>query len=528
MDAMSLKIDLKNNSNKQLVRKMTVMAIVSIFVLFTTDVMITYYVGFTSLEEWIDLFSHPGPYLVLGGYSSLVVLFFRVIFKRIEKCIEEGKLLRAQRQLFMIPIAYIFLISVSGFCIIPVGSIVGVHAFKYYTMGIAYPMFHALGSLPFCINIVKKLEEYSRDIPLNAKTNFSLKRKFNITILIAALFTAFSYTAIMYMLVNGQSAMYQNKELVDAILSKVFISSLFVVIQMGLPVFLLSSHISKELMRLTGLVKKVAGGDLIVKFQSFLRDEIGELYLQFGYMVNNISGIINNIREASNILVETSTDISKTSNSIAAGANQQAAAAEELAASMEEMSSNIHLNTEHALTGNNVADQAFDEMKTGKKALNGTVTALREIVGQISVLDELSGKTNLLALNASVEAARVGEDGRGFAVVAGEVRKLAERSKSEANKIDTISEVSLKTARQSEEILNSITDKIKKTAELASHISTASKEQRDGADQINLSIQELNKVTQHNAYASDNLSTGANALKEQAKILEKAVSIFNV
>ena len=132
---------------------------------------------------------------------------------------------------------------------------------------------------------------------------------------------------------------------------------------------------------------------------------------------------------------------------------------------------------------------------------------MRTIAEKIGIVQEIARQTDLLALNAAVEAARAGEHGRGFAVVASEVRKLAERSQSAASEIGAVSSDTVKAATEAGEMLTKLVPDIRRTAELVTEISAACREQDIGASQINEAIQQLDKVTQQNAGASEQIST---------------------
>jgi methyl-accepting chemotaxis protein len=153
---------------------------------------------------------------------------------------------------------------------------------------------------------------------------------------------------------------------------------------------------------------------------------------------------------------------------------------------------------------------------------------MQTIAEKITIVQEIARQTDLLALNAAVEAARAGEHGKGFAVVASEVRKLAERSQAAAAEIGTLSTDSVKVAQEAGSMLQKLVPDIKRTAELVEEISAACREQDVGSAQINQAIQALDKVTQQNASAAEELSATAEELANQSERLQETISFFRV
>ena len=230
--------------------------------------------------------------------------------------------------------------------------------------------------------------------------------------------------------------------------------------------------------------------------------------------------------ESSNILL---TNVNKLNIS----SNEAAASLEETAAAIEEITSNIRNNTENitkmATYSNSVTISAHD----GEKLANQTTLAMDDINVQvnlitdaISIIDQIAFQTNILSLNAAVEAATAGEAWRGFAVVAAEVRNLASRSAEAAKEIKTIVENATKKANDGKQIANhmingykELNQNISQTINLISDIQMSSKEQLMGIEQINDAITQLDQQTQQNAAVASQAHDVALITDEIAKLV---------
>ncbi len=324
---------------------------------------------------------------------------------------------------------------------------------------------------------------------------------------------------------------YYREELSEAV-SMLFFSILGVLV-IGIVVFLIvnryvAKSITKPLRKSVEFAEKVALGDLSVVIDVDQKDEIGQMVSSMNSMVVRLKNIVSEIIRSTANIASAGQQVSSTSMQISKGANEQAASVEEVSSTMEEMVSNIQMNTENAGNTEKISNSAHEGMQEVFDKTNLSVEATNSIAQKIGVINDIAMQTNILSLNAAVEAARAGTQGKGFAVVAQEVRKLADHSKHAADEIIKLSEESLDVVKSAGEKVGDMAPEIEKTTEMIREISVSSTEQLKGAEQVNEVVQQLNNLTQQNASSSEELAASAQQLSAQAEQLEKLVNYFNL
>ena len=282
----------------------------------------------------------------------------------------------------------------------------------------------------------------------------------------------------------------------------------------------LKTNIGKDTNKILAVLNKFGELDF--------RDTIQEDNSKIAIAVNNTSKLITQIlienktngltlRRSSEVLVENV-------NTLNTNSNESAAALEETSAALEEITANITSNTENVVNMARFANELKTSANEGENLANQTTTAMNEIDNQvtaindaISVIDQIAFQTNILSLNAAVEAATAGEAGKGFAVVAQEVRNLASRSAEAAKEIKVLVENATKKANDGKSIAikmihgyTGLNDNITKTIELIIDVESASKEQQVGIEQINDAVNSLDQQTQENASISNRTQDIAN------------------
>jgi methyl-accepting chemotaxis protein len=251
-------------------------------------------------------------------------------------------------------------------------------------------------------------------------------------------------------------------------------------------------------------------------------------------VVRPINRLTQGLAEGADQVRDASKQVSTSSQELARSTGEQASALEETSAALEQMSAMTQTNATHASEANNHTDQARDAAQAGDRTMQRLAEAMdainhsaEKISRIIKVIEEIAFQTNLLALNAAVEAARAGEHGKGFAVVADEVRSLAQRAAQAAGETSQLIEESVGRAAEGTQVagefaeaLTGIVADITKVSDLVSGITTASQEQAQGISQVNSAMGQIDKLTQGNAAGSEQSAAAAEQLSAQADTLK--------
>ncbi len=276
-----------------------------------------------------------------------------------------------------------------------------------------------------------------------------------------------------------------------------------------------------------------------------LADDAGlpdELAVAFNQLNVNLVSVVGDARAETEKMRLSTMEIAADNRDLSARTESQAASLEETAASMEQITGTVRQSVDSARQAAQLAADASEVTRNGSQAVGTVVDTMKQIddssrrIGEIiEVIDGIAFQTNILSLNAAVEAARAGPQGRGFAVVAAEVRALAQRTASAAKEVRVLIEESGRTVQagtRHADLARGTIDKalgsVIQVAGFIQQISQGAQEQLSGISQVNEAVGQLDAITQSNASLVQHVATSAASLQGQAETVAASVRVFKL
>jgi methyl-accepting chemotaxis protein len=326
------------------------------------------------------------------------------------------------------------------------------------------------------------------------------------------------------------------------------------------------SRMIGSLQEMAAVAQQIAAGDLRMKVVPQCQDDV--LGSAFASMLENLRRMTRELSEGVSVLASSASEIMAAMTQVASASSETAAAVTETTATVEEVKQTIEVSTDKARSVSEAAQQASQISQDGRKAVDDSIEAMHRIhenmesiaesivrlseqsqaIGEIiSTVNDLSEQSNLLAVNAAIEAAKAGEHGKGFAVVAQEVKSLAEQSKQATAQVRTIlgdiqkatsgavmaTEHGSKAVATGMQLSNEVGESIRLVAEgidsaarAASQIAASAQQQSVGMDQVALAMQNINRASLQNVVSTRQTEGAAKNLHELGAKLKQLVGQF--
>lgn len=327
-------------------------------------------------------------------------------------------------------------------------------------------------------------------------------------------------------------------------------------------------QMTESLRRMAEANEKIAAGDLTVELKPRSGKDV--LAKAFGAMRDGLRRVTGDLLESINVLSSSAQQIVSTTAQVASGASETATAVSETTTTVEEVKQTAELSTRKAKFVSDSAQKAAQVAQVGKKSVDDSIQAMKGIrdqvesiaesvvrlseqnqaIGEIMVsVNDLAEQSNLLAVNASIEAAKAGDQGKGFAVVAQEVRSLAEQSKQATAQVRTIlndiqkatagvvmvteqaskaTEAGVRLSAQAGESVQTLAESIADAAQAATQIAASSQQQMVGMDQVALAMQSIKTASSQNLASTKQMETAAQNMQDLGQKLKELVAVYKV
>jgi len=346
--------------------------------------------------------------------------------------------------------------------------------------------------------------------------------------------------------------------------------SLIAIVIGSIAAYLLTVSITRPISQAVKAANHLAGGDLTIEVTSAGRDETGQLLKAIQGTASNLRNIVSTISGASVELASASEELAVVTEQSSQGIVNQQTETDLVATAMNEMAATVHDVANNAAKAAEAANQADNEASVGSQVVEKTILAISTLADRVNessdklgeveletmnigkILDVIRGiadQTNLLALNAAIEAARAGEQGRGFAVVADEVRSLAQRTQESTQEIQIIIEQlqvgtkstvavmdqgkeqaiqSVKQANDTGGALQEITLAISVINDMNIQIASASEQQSSVAENINENVINVKRIAEENAVAANQTRASTGEIAQLSSQLRELVTQFKI
>ncbi len=522
------------------------------------------YSGMLKTMESIHILTSIPALIFISFFFIIAILLIRKKTKDIKRYYDNPTIeteLIAQKSFKRI----IKIVIIMGFIFVNIGPLVGYSALAFPQVGffidktppnldmttfLILSTFLSNGinlvfTVPFSIISTFSLEKLISRVNITKKSIFSINSK----MIINNLFTIIG-SILVIIATNLATVRFQSNsdKLLDLIIEKNIVIGSLVVIVSGISLFLTMRQITRPINKMSNTINEMfqnikdGEANLTKNIEITNRDEIGVLAVNLNNFIDYLNKMLLNIRSSIDQISNGTNQISSSSQYLAQGTARQASAIEEINASLNENLSHIKQNldninntSEIVIRTKDISIKGNEQMKQLVEAMNKINESTKEINKIVDIIDDIAFQTNLLSLNADIEASRVGKYGKGFAVVANSVRTLANKSTISVKETSLVIESTIKQIEMGYELvklaaeyLDKITEESVKAASYVSEVAQSNEIQASSIESVASSIDDIDDVIQSNNANAEENAASCEELASQTNMVKDMISMFKL
>lgn len=479
------------------------------------------------LDDLIKVILNPFFYLYCGGFLTISIIRAKRFLEKVKKLHLNNENSKLNKLISNVPRSYFiftFTYGILGPPAVTFGLDFTDHAF--YTCWILGPVVISTFAIPFFNQYIILIEKYTAHIELSQESFIPLKSKMNISITYLSMGVLVMLSVVFYSIIHNINNGIPISE-TELILKLVLFTLLGGAI-ISIPLFIQTNQIKTNLDILRHHVNKIANGTFGKSQNIDQRDELGLVMNGVSSLSDKFSSIITSLKMDAKTLNDVVFYLNEATQAMNHDNEEQVSKSNNISSVLNQVLDRVdkNLNLSNEMSTNATTIQS--EIKIGREELADLIVSLQDINERIKKIDSIASQTNLLAINASIEAANAGEFGKGFGVVAAEVRKLSAITHSISREISENTRKAVDKSINTEASFNDIMPLIEKNSDLSGTINETAESQKDDISSISQDMTDLEKIVEKFTLLSGQINGHSASIDNSSKSLKDFSDFFKV